>query len=78
MPDEAGNEKAPALISNILVTLILPAIVFIAAAAVISSQVSDLKTTAKETATIVHSISERLVKVETKVQVLYDERNQGR
>ena len=63
---------------NAITSMLIPAIVFIGAAATLMSQVGDLKVMAKETSRTVQGISERLTKVETKVQFLYDERKQGK
>ena len=70
--------KEPSMLTNMLIQMVLPAIVFIGSAAVMHNQVSDLKIMAGDTAKSVQTISERLIGVETKVQILYDERKQGK
>ena len=59
---------------NTVVTMLAPAVIFIASAGTLYSQVSDLKVMMRETTTILRSMSQRLTAVETKVQFLYDER----
>ncbi len=73
-----ANQKDPTVLTNLLIQTLVPALIFIGSAAVAYSQVSDLKQSAKKTLETLQSMSERLVKVETKVQVLFDERKEGK
>jgi len=59
---------------NALIPMIIPIVVLIGVFAVIHSQVGDLKVMMKETSLTIQTFSERLTKVETQVQFLYDER----
>lgn len=70
--------KEPTMVTNMLIQMLLPALVFISTAAVMYSQVADLKVITRTMSNSVQSISERLIKVETKVQFLYDERKEGK
>lgn len=70
--------KESTMLTNLVIQMLLPSMVFIGTAAVMYSQVADLKVLARTTSTSVQSISERLIKVETKVQFLYDERKEGK
>ena len=69
--------KEPTMITNIIITKVVPAIVFISSIGMLYGSVKDLKVTVEKTLTTVHQMSERLTKVETKVQFLYDERKRG-
>ena len=66
--------KEPPVWLLLAAQVLIPAVVFIGSAAVVYSQVSDLKQSAQKTLENVQSMSERLVRVETKVKFLYDER----
>ena len=74
MPPPKAKES---WLSNNLVQLIPMLIIFIATAAVMHSQVSDLKVIMKDTRETMQSFSERLTRVETHVQFMYDERKRG-
>lgn len=69
--------KEPNTIANIVSQMIVPIVVFISAMGMLFMSVKDLKVTVEKTLTTVHQMSERLTKVETKVQFLYDERKRG-
>ncbi len=69
--------KEPNMMANTLIQMALPAIVFIGSAAVMHSQVSDIKVGMSNTAKSIQSIAERLTRVEEKVIFLYDERKKG-
>lgn len=68
------KQKDPAMLLNIFVQMILPAIAFIGSAAILHNQVSDLSILTKETTKELKKVSERFIIVETKVQMLYDDR----
>jgi len=63
-------KKTPYPVAPLLIQFIIPAIVFIGSAAVLYSKVNEIGETLKETTVQVQKLSERLARVETKVQYL--------
>lgn len=61
---------------NVLSNNLISVIALVGTCAIMISQVSDLKSMAKEDRTVIQIMSERLTRVETKVQFMYDERKQ--
>lgn len=63
---------------NIIITLLIPAVVFIGSASVLYYKVDDIGKSAKETREDVGEVKERLTRVEERVKFLYDDRKQGK
>jgi len=66
--------KETTALTNLIVTVLVPLIIFVASAGILYSKVDDIGDTQKDHTETLNDMKHRITKVETKVEFLYDER----